>query len=177
MNRTETLKILSSLKAAFPNAYKGMSLDDLNAVTELWCRLFANDDYAEVSKAVDSLIINREAMWTPAIGEIKAEMAKAKTADMPTAEEAWLMVRKACRNGLYGSEKEYNKLPPAVQVAVGGSWQIKVWADFTDAEMEKVGYGFKKSYEKLKETAMRDVKQPEEITDGRVKSLIQGIGG
>ena len=73
MNQIETAQILSCLKVAFPGAYNGVNIEQ---TVNLWARLFADDDYQTVSKAVDSLICNREAAWTPSIGEVKAEMAK-----------------------------------------------------------------------------------------------------
>lgn len=173
MTKQDTMKILSLLSMTYRRELTGLSEQERETQVGLWQKAFTDVPFEKVSEAVQNYIFTDKTGFAPTIGMINSMVHQS---DTPTAEEAWLMVRKACRNGLYGSEKEYNKLPPAVQVAVGGSWQIKVWADFTDAEMEKVGYAFKKSYEKLKETAMRDVKQPEEITDGRVKSLIQGIG-
>lgn len=163
MNRAETIQILATLSFAFPNAFKGMSKEDAEGRINLWTRLFADNDYQTVSKAVDSLICNREAAWTPSIGEVKAEMAKLNPADRPTPDEAWMMVRKACRNGLYNSQKEFNKLPPAVQSAVGGPWQIKEWANYSDEAMDRVCYTFKKNYKEAEETEIRNEKIPESV--------------
>ncbi len=159
------------LSMTYRREFSTFSQEEAELFAGLWQKAFADVPAEKVSEAVQNYIFTDKTGFAPTIGMINSMVHKS---DAPTAEEAWLMVRKACRNGLYGSEKEYNKLPPAVQVAVGGSWQIKVWADFTDAEMEKVGYAFKKSYNQLKETAIS--KPSEELTDGRVKSLISGIG-
>lgn len=170
MNKAETLQILSSLRAAFPNAYKGLSMADGEAMVALWGRLFADDSYKDVAKAVDALIVSREWGWTPSIGEVKAEMAKNKTANIPTEDEAWQMVRRAVRNSLYNSEKEFKKLKPHVQKAVGAPWQLKEWANFTDADMDRVSYSFKKNYREIKDTEIRDVKLPE-----NVRSVASGV--
>ena len=169
MNKEQTIKILSTLKAAFPSAYRGMGKADLEAMVGLWERMFSNDSYESVSKAVDSLICTREATWTPAIGEVKAEMSKAVVADVPTEEEAWSAVRKACRNGLYGSEKEFAKLHPAVRRVVGGAWQIKEWANFSDAEMDRAGHSFRKAYRESKDDVIRDSKLPESVREEIVR--------
>lgn len=170
MNRNEVAMTLSCLKAAFPNAYKGLSASDADAMINLWCRLFAGDSYDTVSRAVDSLIVTREAGWTPSIGEVKAEMAKLSVSDLPTEDEAWAMVRKACRNGYYHSEKEFEKLHPAVQRAVGGAWQIKEWANFSDESMERAAFGFKKAYRETKDEEIRNLKLPESV-----KGIAAGI--
>ena len=79
MDRTQTIQILSCLKVSFPNAYKGMSKSDAEALINLWCRLFADDKYEDVLRAVDNLILNRENSWTPTVGEIKKAMGVKQT--------------------------------------------------------------------------------------------------
>ena len=163
MDRNEVLMTLSCLKAAFPNAYKGMSKADSEAMVNLWCRLFADDSYVSVAKAVDSLIVTREGGWTPAIGEIKAEMAKLTVPDLPSEEEAWQMVRKAVRNSYYHSQREYDRLPPQVQRAVGSPLNLKEWSCFSDESMERLAYAFKKSYRETKDEEIRAFKLPESV--------------
>lgn len=52
--------------------------------------------------------------------------------------EAWSMVRKATRNGIYHAEEEYEKLPEVVKVAVGSPENIREWAMKDSAEVETV---------------------------------------
>jgi len=170
VTKNETIQVLSTLKAAFPNAYKGMSKADSEAMVNLWCRLFADDDYVKVSRAVDALISTRESGWTPAIGEVKAEMAKLTVTDIPTEEEAWAMIRKAVKNSYYHSEREFKKLPPQIQRAIGGAWQLKEWSNFSDESMERVSYSFKKAYREVKDDEIRNEKLPESV-----KSIASGI--
>lgn len=163
MNKQETIQILSLLKTAFPNAYKGMPAATLENTVDLWNKMFEKDSFETVSKAVYSLIATRESGWSPAIGEVKAEISKLKVTDLPSEDEAWLSVRKAVRNGLYNSEKEFKKLHPAVQKAVGGAWQLKEWAGFSDEAMDRVAHSFKKTYRELKDTEIRNEKLPESV--------------
>lgn len=163
VNKQETIQILSLLKTAFPNAYKGMPAATLENTVSLWNKMFEEDSFETVGKAVYSLIATRESGWSPAIGEVKAEISKLKVTDMPTEEEAWLSVRKAVSNGLYNSEKEFKKLHPAVQKAVGAAWQLKEWANFSDADMDRISYSFKKTYRELKDTEIRNEKLPESV--------------
>ena len=164
MNRNETIQILSTLKAAFPNAYKGMSRADSEAMIALWCRLFADDEYATVGRAVDALITTREAGWTPSIGEVKSEIAKLKPADFPSEDEAWLMASKACKNGYYHSEREFAKLPPIVQETVGSPNQLKEWAMMSEDEVrDRISVRFKKAYRARLEVGVRESKLPSDL--------------
>jgi hypothetical protein len=61
------------------------------------------------------------------------------TADEELPEQtAWAMVSAACRNGLYGYKAEFEKLPPAVQAAVGAPEQLKAWAMMDADTVESV---------------------------------------
>ena len=164
MTRDEVTMVLSCLKAAFPAAYKGISKQDAQTMISLWCRLFADDDYATVSRAVDALITTREAGWTPSIGEVKSEIAKIKPADFPSEDEAWLMANKACKDGYYHSEREFAKLPPIVQEAVGSPNQLKEWAMMSEDEVrDRVSVRFKKAYRAILETRVRESKLPSDL--------------
>ena len=163
MTREETIKILSSLRAAFPNGYRNMDKGDYLSTIEVWQDQFSDVNYEEVSRAVKSIIATSTSEWPPVIGAIKAEMAKLSVSDRPTEDEAWMTVRKAVRNGYYHSEREFKKLHPAVQAAVGGAWQLKEWSTFSDESMERVAYSFKKAYREVMDTEIRNEKLPESV--------------
>ena len=135
MDRNETMQILTVLKAAYPHSFKGTSKRDANAMIDLWQTMFAADSYEAVNAAVAALISTRKEGFTPTIGEVKERMAFAREQVTGTLSEqsAWAMVEKACRNGLYGYQAEFDKLPPDVQRAVGAPEQLKAWAAM-DAE-------------------------------------------
>ena len=135
MDRNETMQILTVLKAAYPHSFKGTSKRDANAMIDLWQTMFAADSYEAVNSAVAALISTRKEGFTPTIGEVKERMAFAREQVTGTISEqsAWAMVEKACRNGLYGYQAEFDNLPLDVQRAVGAPEQLKAWAAM-DAE-------------------------------------------
>ena len=53
MTRDEIIMILSTLKAAYPNSFKGMSRRDGEALISLWERQFAGEDPQEVADELD----------------------------------------------------------------------------------------------------------------------------
>ena len=69
MTREETIKVLSILKAAYPNSYKNMSKDEANATVTVWAVQFAEIPAEIVMIAVNKLIAT--STFPPAISEIK----------------------------------------------------------------------------------------------------------
>lgn len=128
MDKTETLKILSVLKAAYPHSYKGMSQRDADAMVNLWTLMFADTAYEAVNAAVCALISTRTVGFSPTVGEVKEKLQSLRNAAALSEQDAWALVSKACSNGLYGYRKEFDRLPPEVQQAVGAPEQLREWA-------------------------------------------------
>ena len=64
-----------------------------------------------------------------------------------TEQEAWSLVLKALSNGTYGSQKEFDKLPPVLQRLVGSPNQLKEWALMdSDTVNSVVASNFQRSY-------------------------------
>lgn len=182
MTRDETLKILSVLKAAFPHSYKDMTKRDATAMVDLWTMAFAGDPYEAVNAAVVALIVTRTTGFSPTIGEVKEKLAAPKAAQELSEQSAWALVSKACENGLYGYQKEYAKLPPEVQRAVGAPEQLKAWAAM-DAETVQsvVASNFMRNYRTQQARAKEVEAMPpavREMLSGVVSSMAMiGDGG
>lgn len=72
MTRQEAIKILSVLKAAYPNSYRGMTKEEANGTVNIWATQFASMPYSVVSIAVNKLIsINT---FPPSINEVKEKI-------------------------------------------------------------------------------------------------------
>ena len=147
MNNSEIKQILSILRAAYPHSFKDLTRADAETMIALWERQFAEEDARTVTAAVESLISCRTAGYTPTIGEVKEQIHKLRTTEELDAASAWAMVAKACRNGIYGYRKEFEKLPPMVQAAVGAPEQLREWA-MMDAEVVQsvIASNFQKTY-------------------------------
>ena len=159
MTRDETIMILSTLKAAYPHAYKGMSRRDGEALINLWERQFAGEDPQAVAAAVDALISTRTAGYSITPGEVKEQLQKLRAVNQLSEADAWAMVSKACSNGIYGYREEFAKLPPEVQRAVGRPEQLREWAMMdTEAVQSVVASNFMRNYratqQRTKEMAM-----------------------
>lgn len=171
MTREDVLKVLSILKAAYPHSFRGMTRLDGEALVNLWAHQFAGEDAAEVEAAVDALISTRKEGFSPTVGEIKDSLLRIKGAGWLSEAEAWNLVERACRRGLYNSAEEFYRLPPDVQAAVGGHEQLKAWAAM-DAEVVNsvIASNFRKSFASV--TAQKrelDMMPPD------VRAVVSGI--
>ena len=138
MNRKETQGVLALIKAAYPGSYRDMTRADLETVVNLWQKQFEDMDGALVIAAVHALIAERAEGYPPAIGAVRAQARKLAAPQQMTELEAWALVSRATRNSAYGAEREFAKLPPAVQRAVGRPEQLRAWALMDAGEVESV---------------------------------------
>lgn len=171
MDRNETSKILSALKAAYPHSFKDLSKRDGEAVLDLWTAMFAEEPYEAVSAAVYALIATRKEGYSPTIGEVKERLVTLRNTEELPEESAWAMVSKACRNGLYGYKKEFAKLPPEVQAAVGTPEQLRAWAQMDTQTVESVvASNFMRNYRTRQKREQETAKLPPQI-----RQLLGGV--
>ena len=72
MTREETIKVLAILKAAYPNAYKGMTREEAQGTVSVWAMQFAAFPVEVVLLAVNKIISS--STFPPAISEVKDKM-------------------------------------------------------------------------------------------------------
>lgn len=145
MTYKDTLQIMAILKTAYPNYYKGGG--DLEQAAALWAELFADDDVTVVAAAVKAFIVNDEKGFPPTIGQIKNLVRSLTTEKEMTEIEAWGLVSAALRNGFYGAEEEFGKLPPVIQRIVGSPATLREWAQIDNESVQTViASNFQRSY-------------------------------
>jgi hypothetical protein len=147
MTREETLAIMSVLKAAYPPFYKDMKRSEAEAIVDLWATMFVDEPATVVAAAVKAHIATDKKGFPPHIGAIKESIVKVTAPDEMTEAEAWSLVNRALSNGIYGSQKEFDKLPPILQRLVGSPNQLKEWALMdADTAASVVASNFQRSY-------------------------------
>lgn len=147
MNKQEAAKIIAVLATAYPEQYRKISREEAANITALWAEMFSAEPFELVAAGVKALIATKTDSFAPSIGAVKAKIATLREPDVLTEVDAWALVSKACANGIYGYKKEFAKLPPEVQAAVGCAEQIRIWA-MMDAETVQsvVASNFMRSY-------------------------------
>lgn len=147
MNNADTLKILSVLRGAYPAFYRDMTRQDADGVVALWTEMFADEPYQLVAAAVKALIATDDKGYPPHIGAVKARIRQLLEPRAMTEAEAWGLVHRATRRGLYNSQEEFEKLPPEIQSIVGSANQIREWAMMSADEVGTVvASNFQRSY-------------------------------
>ncbi len=71
MTREETVKVLSVIKTAYPNAFK--SANDAKSIVALWAINFSKEPYELILEAVKQIITNN--IFAPSISEVKEKLS------------------------------------------------------------------------------------------------------
>lgn len=171
MNRSETSAILTILKTAYPQFYRGIDAKEAERTVSLWHEMFKDDPVDIVAVAVKAMIASRTNTFPPNIGEIKEEIAKMRAPNEMTAIEAWGLVAAATRNSLYNAQAEFDRLPPTVQRLVGSPLQLREWATMdADTVSSVIASNFQRAY-RVRSTSNREyMKLPADI-----KKVISGV--
>lgn len=160
MTREETKKIVMMVKTAYPN----WRPDDLTFTVNAWATFLKDYQYKDVEAALCAYVTTDISGFAPSIGQVIAKIHIADEYNSPNEMEAWSMVSKALRNGYYGAEQEFEKLPVIVQKAVGTPSNLRNWSQ-TDVESVEnvIQSNFIRSYraEVKKQSELK--RMPEEI--------------
>lgn len=109
------MKVIATLKAAYPTYYRALSRDEIEAVFRLWEVQFREDVYKDVVMACHSLISSRTNTFPPSIGEIKNALHQTQNPGEITGADAWAMVSKCIARGSVHSREDWERLPDVVK--------------------------------------------------------------
>ena len=98
---------------------------------ELWYDMLKDLDYKYAYLGLKMHVASCK--FAPTIADIREQATSTVQSQGLNEMEAWAFVSKALRNGLYGAEEEFAKLPELVQKAVGNPSNLRNWAQ-TDAD-------------------------------------------
>jgi len=172
MTRQETLKVLSLVRFSYPNAYRGMTDNDIKMAVKLWEGIFKDYTYKDVYTGVTDFIASDTKGFPPVVGQVKALIDKRANPEI-SGTDAWGLVLKAMRNAIHNSEEEFKALPKGIQKAVGSPVQLKLWAINTDMkQMEFVKRGFIKDFEEVKESGYNGYNDNQIAYDEKTVSLL-----
>ena len=129
MSRDEAKRIIQIMCATYPNYHPSNLTDTVDA----WHLMLEDYSYNEIAVALKAYITSDTSGFAPSVGQIIGKLKFISAPEQMTEMEAWSLVSKALRNGYYGAEEEFKKLPPEVQKAVGNPSNLRQWSQ-TDAE-------------------------------------------
>lgn len=163
MTREETKQFLMRISSVYPN-WKPQA--ELKYVVETWWEYLSEYTYNEMKIALKTYIVTDTSGFAPAPGQL-IDKLQTITAPAELSEmEAWSLVSRALRNGYYGAEQEFEKLPPIVQKVVKTPSQLRNWSQTNSDSVENViQSNFMRTYrqELAKNREMRKI--PQNIRD------------
>lgn len=168
MTRDETKKIIMVISASYPN----FKPPDIRMTVDTWQMMLDEYSYTQVSMAVKAYIASDTSGFAPSIGQVIGLMNKIEKPEELNEMEAWALVSRAIRNGYYGAEKEFEKLPPLVQKAVGTPGQLRNWSQTDMESIENVVQSnFMRTYRTVVKSSQEIARMPESI-----RNLIEQTG-
>lgn len=143
MTRQEALAVMAMLKTAYPNFYKDLSKEDVNAAVNLWATMFSEEPIQVVTEAIKTLMCTLK--YPPTIADVKEKIVAIMHPEVMTEMEAWQKVRRAI--SYYNADEKFAQLPPVIQKIVGSPNTLREWAqmeaDIVDSVIQS---NFMRSY-------------------------------
>lgn len=178
MTLKEAGQIVGLLLFNYPDTLRDNSDEAFQTYVRNWHFFFKDDSYTEVLAAVQKIISSSQERFAPNIGMIREQMRKNREPRGGLSEqEAWELVKRALRNGLYGYKEEFAKLPPTVQRCVGSENMIREWAEMESETLDSVvASNFMRSFRAIRQSAEEEARKPaamrEQLEAFRDKALL-----
>ena len=134
MTREETKQMLMVIQATYPNYKPPEKAVAINA----WTMALEEYPYKAVEIALKAYIKTDTSGFAPSPGQVIQKIHIAEEYAELSEMEAWTLVSKALRNGIYGADREFDKLPRAVQKAVVSPDNLRSWAQADTESVETV---------------------------------------
>lgn len=151
MTRDEVKQLLATIAVAYPN-WKPESLE---GTLTLWAFMLEPYDKNMMFAALKAFILTDTKGFAPSIGQLISHISAAD--GNPTAAEAWAIVWRCVQNSIYNAKENFDRLPPAIQRAVGSADILRQWA-MSDGAVTVIESQFKRAYNaeilSQRETAM-----------------------
>ena len=166
MTDYEIGRLVYAIRGTYPKYYANMGAEDLKGLSMAWALVLGEYDFAIASRAVQLYLANDTKGFPPSPGQIVDAIHKItnpRIVEM-TATEAWALVRKAIRNGYYGAEEEFEKLPTACQRAIGSPSNLREIAQLDTDQVDTVEQShFIKAYNTQVVRERETAKMPSDI--------------
>ena len=142
MTYQETAKIISMIKVYFPQSFKDA---DPASVVSAWTMALSDVPYTAVEAGLMCFVRTDTKGFPPSPGQLIDQIQKATSSEM-TPGEAWTLYVKAVRNGTYGAEEEFAKLPKEIQRTIGSPSALREAATSPDLNHDVEKALFERKY-------------------------------
>lgn len=110
----------------------------MSLTVDAWALMLEGFTYQQISTAPKAFILSDTSGFAPDPGQIVGLLDRTANNQELNEMEAWAFVSKALRNGYYGAEQEFEKLPPLVQKVIGTPSQLRNWSQTDGESVENV---------------------------------------
>ena len=160
MQREDVVKVLMMIQAAYPN-YKPQ---DKTVAANTWYMMLKDYEKEVVEAALKIYIASDTSGFAPAIGQLIDKINTVTAPPELNSMAAWGLVSTALRNGYYGAEQEFEKLPSTVKKAVGSPDNLRHWAQSDRKSIETViQSNFMRTYETELKRQNEELKIPADV--------------
>lgn len=160
MIREEAKKIVMVILNAYPN----WKPNNISFTVDTWAFMLSDYGYNQIAAALKAYITTDSSGFAPSIGQLIGMLDKIGYDEELSEMEAWALVSKALRNGNYGAETEFAKLPETVQKALGSPELLRAWAASDMKSIETVVQSnFMRTYRQILESRITERKTPEDV--------------
>ncbi len=177
MERNDVQDLLAMIQGTYPN----FNPADKTAAVNAWTMALEEYGRDEVALAFKLYMKSNTSGFAPTPGQIIDKIHSMIQPEQLNEMEAWALVAKALRNGGYHALEEYEKLPSAVQKAVGTHEQLRNWAldEYFNEENAKKSFIFAYRTEAKREEELAkmpsDVRRLiESVNQNSYKAQIEG---
>lgn len=171
-----TIQETQKLMTVIAETYQSFKPKEPKETLRVWAWALEPYDFVEIQKGLAAYIRNDTTGYAPAPGQLIGRAQETLSGEMSDGE-AWGKVIFAMRNGTYGAEAEFSKLPEAVQRAVGSPQVLTQWAQLEEHMLTGVEASFKRAYktECARETARRSIGGAVRITGSMAPRAIETV--
>lgn len=173
MTREEAKQLLMIIDAAYPAFEIKERTETINA----WAVLLGEHDFGDIQLALRTFINTSGSAFPPSVAQL-IEAANMKNRLVKLAgTEAWTMVRRAIRRGIYYSKEEFEQFPEEVKKTVGSHEQLSEWARCPSEEIDTViASNFRKNFEAVLKRQEDEERIPAEVKQMIAENKIKMIG-
>ncbi len=173
MTREDVKKLLMMTECYFPTFR--LNPNKVSFTVELWWKVLGEYQYSQIEQALLSYVATDVSGFAPTPGKLIDLVTRIRPSDTLNSNEAWSLVSKAIRNGAYNAKAEFDKLPPAVQKAVGSPHDLFVMATNPEYNEDVEKSHFTRVYDR-EVKSIEEYKKLPQIVKNEIERTIGELG-
>lgn len=161
MTRNEMKQLLMMMQAMFPSWTPKFGLSE---TIDTWMFAVGEQDYAKMVQALKVYSNTNNSGFAPAPGQLVNLIRDVEKPYISTAGEAWGIVVRAARDGIYHAKERFEAFPDIVKACVGSPENLVLMSQLEESQLETVIQShFLKEYRKMEETYRQEELYPEKV--------------